>query len=97
MDDFVDIDEDLEKLYSISIYHDRDDFVLRVRHRRLTFGISMYAKKKIKLKSKLRLIYNAFFSMLSSTRYWAYVELYCQRLERKAKRINREKRVENRK
>ncbi len=78
-----------------TLYHDREDFALRSRFRRLTFGINPYAEKTISLRSHLRLIWNAYFSMIAGIRYGAYVELYCDRRTKNCLRILRRQKVIN--
>jgi len=50
------------KFFNGSIYHGTGDFAKRCAFRRITFGYSIYAKKRISIFSRIRLIWTAFFT-----------------------------------
>ncbi len=80
-------------MYEDSIYQTDEEFVLRSRWRRLTFGYSMYSKERISLWSRARLIWQAYFSSLGGKkRYDAYFNTYLDRFKATQLRKIRRKR-----
>lgn len=77
-------------LWRDALYHSKEDLAFAYKFRRLTFGLNPYGKKVLSIWSRLKLIWVAYFTMLGgSVRADAYVYLYCERLEKTARRIRR--------
>ena len=75
------------KFFNGSIYIDPADFGTKCQYRRLTFGYSMYARKRISLRSRLRLIWLSFFTRLGGEmRVDYYVKKYLERETKRGKR-----------
>lgn len=79
-----------------SIYHSTEDFAIRCQTRRLTFGYSIYAKKRIPIFSRMRLIWVAYFTQMGGRkRADYYFNKYLERERARAKRYWRELKIIN--